>query len=226
VLLSMEAVNNLMGVGKLLFSNIPDPRRTISEHHLTRRVAESRRTCPRTAISRASKSSSSTPWRPRRISISCTRSTANSSARVFFSLAHRFPSRFPHLGRADLLTDRDQLSHQVAEAAVLGNLRPGTFDGRTLRNDLGDRFFRRLDESTNMTGHVLENPPRRSGKSTYRICGIARSKNLDAGQTGGELFAFLPKSLQRCGHGRLLSDSYILSDKRRKPRPNLIKVPF
>jgi hypothetical protein len=44
------------------------------------------------------------------------------------------------LGTTDLLTHGDQFPHQVTEAAVFGDLRFGTFDGRALGNDLGDRL--------------------------------------------------------------------------------------
>src|SRR5258708_5875041 len=60
--------------------------------------------------------------------------------RFFFSLARRNSSRVPQLGTTDLFTNGDQLPHQVMEAAVFGDLRFGTFDGRALRNDLGDRL--------------------------------------------------------------------------------------
>ena len=38
----------------------------------------------------------------------------------------------------DLLADLDQLTNQLAEASILGDLLVGVFDGRALGNDAGD----------------------------------------------------------------------------------------
>jgi hypothetical protein len=63
-----------------------------------------------------------------------------SPKRFFFSLGRRNGFRVPQLGTTDLLTHGDQFPHQFTEAAVFGDLRFGTFDGRALGNNLGDRL--------------------------------------------------------------------------------------
>ena len=60
--------------------------------------------------------------------------------RFFFSHGRRNSSRVPQLSTTDFLTNGDQFSHQVTEAAIFGDLRFGTFDCRALRNDLGNRL--------------------------------------------------------------------------------------
>src|SRR5258708_17722421 len=65
----------------------------------------------------------------------------NRSVKTFlFSLGRRNGFRGPQLGTTDLLTNSDQLPHQITEAAVFGDLRFSTFDGRRLGHDLGERL--------------------------------------------------------------------------------------
>src|SRR6516225_8025959 len=65
---------------------------------------------------------------------------SRSVKRIFFSLGRRNGLRGPQWGTWDLLTNSDQLTHQITEAAVFGDLRFSTFDGGALGNDLGDRL--------------------------------------------------------------------------------------
>jgi hypothetical protein len=123
-----------------------------------------------------------------------------SAKRFFFSLAQRDEVCIPRLGRTDLLTDENEFPHQLPETVVFGDLRFGTFDGRALRNDLGDRLsshsmsqrIRRAVSSGVLLGAVAV------GLATLtKTCGQKTGAHiLDAGQTGREQIALISEFLQ------------------------------
>src|SRR6516162_518449 len=126
-------------------------------------------------------------------------SRANRSVkRFFFSLGRRNSFRVPQLGTTDLLTNSDQLPHQITEAAVLGDLRFSTFDGGALGNDLGDRL-----STESMSQRIGRAVSRGILLGTVAI-GLAaltetgrqetRSQVIDLGQTSGNQRAFLSES--------------------------------
>jgi hypothetical protein len=127
-------------------------------------------------------------------------SLANRSAkRFFFSLARRERFRIPQLGRADLLADGDQFSHQATETAILSDLRLGAFDSRTLRNNLGDclstdAMSQRI-RGTVSWGILV-------GAMAIRLATFTKARGqktgtqiVDVGQTASELIAFSPQCL-------------------------------
>jgi hypothetical protein len=105
--------------------------------------------------------------------------------------------RIPQLRGADLLTDGDQFPHQVAETAILGDLRFGAFDSRALGNHLGDGFssdamsqrIRRTVSWGILQGTVavgLATLTKARGQKTG-------AQIVDVGQISGELIAFFPQ---------------------------------
>jgi hypothetical protein len=96
-----------------------------------------------------------------------------------------------------LLTDGDEFPHQVTKATVFSELRPGAFYRGTLGNHLGDRLstdamsqgIRRTMSRGIFLGAVavgLATLTETRGQNT-------RTQIVDAGQTSGELIAFIPQ---------------------------------
>src|SRR6201984_1094123 len=123
-------------------------------------------------------------------------STAHTSAKGFFFVLA--PFRVPQRGRADLLTDGNQFPHQVAKAAVLGDLLLGAFDSGTSGNDLGDRF------STGPMGQRIRRTVSWGilpGAGAVRLATLAETRGqktwtqvAEMGQASGEVIAFFAQS--------------------------------
>jgi hypothetical protein len=99
------------------------------------------------------------------------------------------------LGTTDLLTHGDQFSHQVTEAAIFGDLRFGTFDGRALGNDLGDRLS--TDSMSQRIGRTVSQGIL-LGTVTIGLAALTETGSqetgtqvIDLGQTGGNRSAFI-----------------------------------
>src|ERR1700674_1656833 len=126
-------------------------------------------------------------------------SMATRSAKTFFfTLGRGDPFRIPQLGRTDLLTDGDQFPHQVAEAAVFGDLRLGTFDRWALGNHLGDRL-----STDAMSQRIRGTMPRGMllGAVAVQLATLTKTcgqktgtQVVDAGQASSELIAFFSES--------------------------------
>jgi hypothetical protein len=125
-------------------------------------------------------------------------SRANRSAKGFFLASLDGPaSSSRSLGVANLLTDGDQFPHQVAEAAVLGDLRLGVFDGRTLLDDLGDRFatdsMGERMRGTVSRGALLSAVAVRLTTLTETRSQKTRTQISDTSQAGSKLIALFAK---------------------------------
>jgi hypothetical protein len=115
--------------------------------------------------------------------------------RFFFSLGRRNGFRIPQLGTTDLLTNGDQFSHQVTEAAVFGDLCFGTFDGRAFGNDLGDRLS--INSMSQRIGRTVSQGIL-LGTVAIGLAALTETGRqetgtqvIDLGQTGGNLSALI-----------------------------------